>query len=83
MDAFFEGIQEAPVKLAVVGCGCSVATEPVAEISYRWNISQVITCINIPNVPSIPAGVLTLTSLSESNVFSLYDLLYWLSGSKF
>ena len=41
LDAFFEGIQSTPVRLAVVGCGCSVATEPVAEISYRWNISQV------------------------------------------
>ena len=42
LDAFFEGIQSDPVKLAVVGCGCSLATEPVAEISHQWNISQVI-----------------------------------------
>ena len=41
LDTFFEGIQSDPVKLAVIGCGCSVATEPVAEISHRWNISQV------------------------------------------
>lgn len=41
LDQFFNGIQSQPVKLAVVGCGCSVATEPVAEISHRWNISQV------------------------------------------
>ena len=41
LDTFFEGIQSDPVKLAVMGCGCSVATEPVAEISHRWNISQV------------------------------------------
>lgn len=40
-DTFFEGILSDPVKVAVVGCGCSVATEPVAEISHRWNISQV------------------------------------------
>ena len=30
------------MKLAVVGCGCSIATEPVAEISHQWNISQVV-----------------------------------------
>ena len=42
LDAFFNGILSEPVKLAVVGCGCSVATEPVAEISHRWNISQVM-----------------------------------------
>ena len=41
LDAFFKGIQLDPMKLAIVGCGCSVATEPVAEISHRWNISQV------------------------------------------
>lgn len=45
LDAFFEGIQSNPVKLAVVGCGCSIATEPVAEISHHWNISQVIITI--------------------------------------
>ena len=38
---FFQGILSDPVKLAVVGCGCSVATTPVAEISYQWNITQV------------------------------------------
>ena len=41
LNAFFDGIQSGPVKLAVVGCGCSIATEPVAEISHQWNISQV------------------------------------------
>ena len=41
LDEFFRGIWSEPVKLAVVGCGCSVATEPVAEISHKWNISQV------------------------------------------
>eukprot|EP00731_Ephydatia_muelleri_P020698 Em0013g425a len=41
LDAFFQGIQSDPVKLAVIGCGCSVATEPVAAISHHWNISQI------------------------------------------
>lgn len=41
LDTFFNGILSEPVKLAVAGCGCSVATEPVAEISPQWNISQV------------------------------------------
>jgi hypothetical protein len=45
LDEFFKGIQSGPVKLAVVGCGCSVATEPVAEISHQWNISHVGTSI--------------------------------------
>ena len=44
-DAFFDGILSDPVKLAVVGSGCSVATEPIAEISHYWNISQVSHCI--------------------------------------
>ena len=44
LDTYFQGIfMESPTKLAVVGCGCSVATEPVAEISHQWNISQVDT----------------------------------------
>lgn len=28
-------------NLALIGCGCSIATEPVAEISNFWNITHV------------------------------------------
>ena len=43
LDAFFDDILLQPdsVKITLIGCGCSVATEPVAEISHKWNISQV------------------------------------------
>ena len=42
LDVFFEDTQlDAVPKIAVIGCGCSVATEPVAEISHHWNITQV------------------------------------------
>ena len=42
LDVFFKDIQNInEPKIAVVGCGCSVATEAVAEISHHWNISQV------------------------------------------
>ena len=40
-DVFFDGIQTGPVEIAVVGCGCSVATQSVAQISHRFNIPQV------------------------------------------
>ena len=45
LDVFFNVILKEPMKIAVVGCGCSVATEPVAEISHRWNIPQVHDCV--------------------------------------
>ena len=39
---FFKDMQPGAVpKIAVIGCGCSVATEPVAEISHHWNITHV------------------------------------------
>ena len=41
LEAFFDGINSNPVKLGVVGCGCSVASEPVAAIVHQWNIPQV------------------------------------------
>jgi hypothetical protein len=42
LDAFFNDTQPGSVpKIAVVGCGCSTATEPVAEISHYWNITHV------------------------------------------
>lgn len=40
LEAFFDEIQNDPVKLAVIGCGCSVATQPVAAIASYWNIPQ-------------------------------------------
>lgn len=43
LSSFFTAVAEAsPAVLGVLGCGCSVATEPVAEIIHHWNISQVI-----------------------------------------
>ena len=61
LDEFFKGIQSEPVKIAVVGCGCSIATEPVAEISHQWNISQVYKLYS----------VLDFTSLSTDNHTSM------------
>ena len=43
LDAFFDGVMSGPTKIGVIGCGCSVATEPVAEIIHRWNIPLVHT----------------------------------------
>jgi len=34
-------ITTGPPKLAVLGCGCSIATEPVAEISDFWNLTHI------------------------------------------
>ena len=41
LDAFFDSIRSHPVKIGVIGCGCSVATEPVAAIIHFWNIPLV------------------------------------------
>ena len=42
LDAFFKQIVQDPVKISWIGSGCSVATEPTAEISHYYNITQVI-----------------------------------------
>ena len=41
LDAFFDALHSEVKFISIVGCGCAPATEPVAEISHRWNISQV------------------------------------------
>lgn len=41
LDAFFNNISNGADKIAVIGCGCSLATEPIAEISSYWNITHV------------------------------------------
>ena len=42
LDGFFKQILQDPVKISWIGSGCSVATEPTAEISHYYNITQVI-----------------------------------------
>ena len=54
LDVFFDEVQSEPTKIALLGCGCSVATEPVAEISHQWNISQVFIYTG-SEILSIPA----------------------------
>lgn len=42
LNLFFATVAQAtPPVLGLLGCGCSVASEPVAEIIHHWNISQV------------------------------------------
>ena len=41
LDTFFHQIFSEPAKIAVIGSGCSVNTEPTAEISYFYNLNQV------------------------------------------
>ena len=41
-NQFFQSVPSSdPPVLALLGSGCSVATEPVAQIIHHWNISQV------------------------------------------
>ena len=47
LNSFLDMITTGPPKLAVLGCGCSVATEPVAEISDFWNITHVRKCYTV------------------------------------
>ena len=37
----FKQLRENRTKIAVIGSGCTLATEPAADISHFWNIPQV------------------------------------------
>jgi len=42
LDAFFgEALDAGPVNIALLGCGCSIATKAVAEVVHYWKLSQV------------------------------------------
>ena len=49
LDALFEGTifngSPGRNKIAVIGSGCSLATEPTAEVSHYYNISHVSHCM--------------------------------------
>ena len=41
LDSFFNQFRHSPTKVGWMGSGCSVATEPTAELSQFINITQV------------------------------------------
>jgi len=41
LDALFDQILLGPAKVALIGSGCSPATEPTAEVSHYYNITHV------------------------------------------
>ena len=41
LNALHSQLFHEPKKLAVIGSGCSLATEPAAEVSHYYNITQV------------------------------------------
>jgi len=42
LDAFFgEALDAGPVNIALLGCGCSIATKAVAEVVHYWKLSQI------------------------------------------
>ena len=50
LDALFKNtlFPYTPPKIAVIGAGCSLATEPTAEVSHYYNISQVSMKVLLP-----------------------------------
>ncbi len=68
LDDFFLDIQMDPVEIAVVGCGCTVATEPVAEISHRWNIPQVYMYIICSGMCELITQIHQTGALEKVNV---------------
>ena len=47
LNEFFELINHNVTYVSLLGCGCSPATVPVAEISHYWNIPQVCDLVLI------------------------------------
>ena len=41
LSSYFHQINNLPIKVGWVGSGCSVATEPTAELTHLHNITQV------------------------------------------
>ena len=54
-NALFNQMLLEPTKVALIGSGCSVATEPTAEVSQFYNITQV--------------GVQYMETLTQSSMF--------------
>ena len=53
LDALFKQIISPVHKVGIMGSGCSVATEPTAEISHYYNITQVMSNFFVYKILSI------------------------------
>ena len=51
LHAFYNQVIPGPVKIAMIGSGCSVATEPTAENSPYYNITHVSLSVVIFDFP--------------------------------
>ena len=38
----FQALSEPPTKIMLLGCGCSIASEATAQVSYLYNLTQVL-----------------------------------------
>jgi hypothetical protein len=41
LDALYTELLQSPTKVGIIGSGCSLATEPTAQISHYYNITHV------------------------------------------
>ena len=53
LNALHYQVLHEPKKLAVIGSGCSVATEPAAEVSHYFNITQVSCAKNNASIEAV------------------------------
>ena len=62
MDALYTELLQPPTKLGIIGSGCSLATEPTAQISHYYNITHVRSVVSF----------ITLEELSNRTRFRNY-----------
>lgn len=43
LDALHTELLQPPTKVGIIGSGCSLATEPTAQVSHYYNITHVST----------------------------------------
>jgi hypothetical protein len=72
-----------PVEIAVVGCGCTVATEPVAEISHRWNIPQVYMYIICSGMYKLIMQIHQTRALEKINLAQFLFRIVSLNDNRF
>ena len=83
IHSFFRQILNAPTKVGWVGSGCSVATEPTAELTQFYNITQVSSIIYLVQIQysQWPHGVVFVTLEQCPLTFFFTDQISCISGS--
>ena len=71
LDVLHSLLLHEPTKLAIIGSGCSPATEPTAEVSHYYNISTVRSTVDLFALKMLWKLLLAIIALQSEAIMAV------------